>query len=299
MSYTNERKTDAHFFFWHSSCPLSNWSNHAFSWREQSFPNAEVALMWAKAKLFNDHVSIEKLENTSDPKEAKSIGRQVSNFNDQVWNQHRFNIMKSILLAKFSQNREARNYLLNLSNLQLVEASPYDKIWGIGLQANDDRVLNTSQWEGLNLLGQALTEVKTYLFKVIQFISSEVFITEDGQPMDLSRPYTEGKVSVVSIPHDLYWEYFGCYSSKDNNEGKLAERFPSLFKSESMANLTNSSWRYDDVRYELIKDLLSQWLYNYQSPRWNDDGEMVFLEVTAIEESERNQKPYVIMDDLS
>ena len=98
-----------------------------------------------------------------DKAQAKALGRQVAGFDEATWVEHRWPIVVDGSIAKFAANPELRDYLLVTSNRVLVEASPRDRIWGIGLSADSDNAQRPSQWRGLNLLGFALMEARTHL----------------------------------------------------------------------------------------------------------------------------------------
>lgn len=110
-----------------------------------------------------DRSSVGALASRGSPKLAKQIGRQVKNFQEQVWNDSRYQIVVGGNFAKFSQNPALAEFLLGTNDKLLVEASPVDKIWGIGLGAGDEAAQNPEKWRGLNLLGFALMEVRQRL----------------------------------------------------------------------------------------------------------------------------------------
>lgn len=166
-------KNDFLFFWGHQpskdgkigmSC-LSQWWTVEFQVDNLKFYSAEQYMMAEKAKLFNDMDIFKKILMSTSPKEVKQLGRQVKNFNEDVWKKERYKIVKKGNMAKFSQNVELKNYLLSTENKVLVEASPYDRIWGIGLDKKDQRVQNPLLWQGENLLGFALIEVRDILEK--------------------------------------------------------------------------------------------------------------------------------------
>jgi ribA/ribD-fused uncharacterized protein len=106
--------------------------------------------------------------NTNKPKDAKALGRKVEKYDEEDWNSIRLEVMKQGLRAEFSdQNPEYKQKLLDTGSKILVEASPYDKIWGIGMKAADAYKLSTSQWNKIlrerNLLGKALMEIREEL----------------------------------------------------------------------------------------------------------------------------------------
>ena len=120
-------------------------------------------MMYHKAKLFGDNQACERVLGASNPGEAKAIGREVIGFNQELWNEKRFEIVVNANLAKFSQNKELSQFLLSTGNRVLVEASPVDKIWGIGLSQDNPASGNPNTWKGMNLLGFALMEVRDQL----------------------------------------------------------------------------------------------------------------------------------------
>ena len=116
--------------------------------------------MLEKALLF-DKSRVSAIVNAKHPKEAKAQGRKVRNYNDQIWSEKRYDIMVNLLKEKF-RSHEMRQILLNTGDKTLVEGSPFDKIWGVGIADNDDRILNEANWRGQNLLGKALEEVRDF-----------------------------------------------------------------------------------------------------------------------------------------
>ena len=119
--------------------------------------------MAQKAWLFKDVEIFGKILNATDPKEIKALGREIKNFDPKIWNQHKFEIVVKGNLGKFAENPELKEFLLSTGNKILVEASPYDKIWGIGMKEGTPGIENHSNWKGENLLGFALMEVRDEL----------------------------------------------------------------------------------------------------------------------------------------
>ncbi|MBG9377951.1 NADAR family protein [Panacibacter sp. DH6] len=148
-----------------SSC-FSQWWASPFIIDNVKYNTAEHWMMAQKALLFNDHDNYSKIIIAKSPAEAKALGREVRNFDDVVWNEKRFDIVVKGSLYKFSQNEELKSFLLNTKDRVLVEASPVDRIWGIGLTADSNKAENPNQWNGLNLLGFALMEARDVLNKV-------------------------------------------------------------------------------------------------------------------------------------
>lgn len=124
---------------------------------------AEHHMMYQKAILFADEGSAKRLLSAKNPGEAKAIGREVSGFDQEIWNEHRFNIVVNANLSKFSSTPKLKEFLLSTGDRVLVEASPVDKIWGIGLAQDNPSCENPNSWKGENLLGFALMEVRDQL----------------------------------------------------------------------------------------------------------------------------------------
>ncbi|MCL2914524.1 NADAR family protein [Shewanella corallii] len=144
------------------SC-FSQWYESKFEDGGNEFMTAEHYMMYHKAKLFGDSKACEKVLAASKPGEAKAVGREVLGFEQDLWDEKRFEIVVNANLAKFSQNSALRAFLLNTGSRVLVEASPVDKIWGIGLAQDNPLSENPNTWKGLNLLGFALMEVRELL----------------------------------------------------------------------------------------------------------------------------------------
>ena len=142
---------------------LSQWWPAPFTSEGVTFGSAEHYMMWRKARLFGDAESAERIVRAGHPRQAKMLGRGVQDFEDQVWVAERFGIVVDASVAKFGQHDDLRAFLLGTGERVLVEASPTDRIWGIGLAATDDRSADPGQWRGLNLLGFALMQARAVL----------------------------------------------------------------------------------------------------------------------------------------
>ena len=137
---------------------FSNFYRSRFKYKGLIFDYSEIAFMWEKAMLFKDREVADKIMLAKYPKDAKYLGRQVRNYDDKIWSEKRYEIMVSVLKEKFNQNLYLKNKLRKTGNSTLVEASPYDKIWGVGVDYK--YALNPNNWIGQNLLGKALMEVR-------------------------------------------------------------------------------------------------------------------------------------------
>lgn len=108
---------------------------------------------------------IEKILAAKSPAEAKKLGRKVRNFDPKIWGENCFDIVCEGNYHKFSQHEDLKEFLLNTKDRVLVEASPVDNIWGIGMAQDHDHAENPRLWKGSNLLGFALMEVRNRLKK--------------------------------------------------------------------------------------------------------------------------------------
>lgn len=141
---------------------LSQWYDRPFTHEGVTFPTCEHWMMYQKALLFKDTKTAETILTAQTPNEVKKLGRQVANFIANRWDEHKYEIVKAGNFLKFTQHKDLAAYLCQnpAGDIQFVEASPYDTIWGIGLKANDSRAKDPSKWLGQNLLGKALTDVR-------------------------------------------------------------------------------------------------------------------------------------------
>jgi ribA/ribD-fused uncharacterized protein len=142
---------------------LSQWWPSAFTVDDVRFSTAEHYMMWRKALLFGDEETARLIVAASHPRQAKMLGRRVRGFDEQTWVEHRWSIVTQASVAKFGQRPELRDFLVGTGERILVEASPTDRIWGIGLAATDERTADPARWQGLNLLGFALMAAREQL----------------------------------------------------------------------------------------------------------------------------------------
>jgi len=160
-------------FFWgHRPLPdgsigpscCSQWFDAGFDVENIHYATAEHFMMAEKARTFGDKEALAQILSASTPEEVKKIGRRVKNFNADVWTKRSIEVVLQGNIAKFSQNRHLGEWLRVSGSHVLVEASPEDAIWGIGLHRDDPRANNPAIWPGKNLLGFAIMTVRDQLF---------------------------------------------------------------------------------------------------------------------------------------
>ena len=145
-------------FFWDGV--FSNWYQAYIIVDDFGYKCVEQYMMSEKAKLFNDLDSYEKIMLADHPREQKRLGRKVKGFDFEVWSKVARDIVYKGCYAKFTQHPTLKEKLIATKGTTLVEASPYDKIWGIGLDVYSPLILDRATWQGENWLGEVLTKVR-------------------------------------------------------------------------------------------------------------------------------------------
>lgn len=163
----NTYRSEDFLFFWRhtgsrESC-LSQWYPTPFTVDGICYNCAEQYMMAMKAAIFGDEKIREEIMASYDPMVIKKLGRRVGNFDPHVWDEKKHEVVRTANLAKFSQNQKLKDFLLGTGDRILVEASPYDRIWGIGLDADSPQATMPSRWPGENRLGFILMEVRDIL----------------------------------------------------------------------------------------------------------------------------------------
>lgn len=139
---------------------LSQWWDCRFTVDGVEYHTAEQYMMAMKAEMFGDKAVQAEIMAANHPKQYKDLGRKVSGFNQEIWDENCCDIVVKGNVAKFSQNEDLKAFLLNTNERILVEASPYDKIWGIGMSQDDPHCENPTLWNGMNALGFCLMEAR-------------------------------------------------------------------------------------------------------------------------------------------
>jgi len=158
----NMRSSNGKFYFYWAG-PFSQWQRSEFALDGQRFVTAEQAMMYAKAVHFGDLEIAAEILATTDPGRQKALGRRVRGFTEAAWDNVKRDIVYRIDVEKFLQNKGLRRKLFQTGECLLVEASPVDIIWGIGLEALVADETPEADWPGQNLLGQTLTRVRSEL----------------------------------------------------------------------------------------------------------------------------------------
>lgn len=162
-------------FFWHG--PFSQWTGSQFIINGVWYNRAEQYMMAQKAIMFGDDEMFQEIMRTGDPETQKVCGRNVKNFDLIKWNKYAKAIVHDGNMAKFTQNPKLLEFLIATEGTTLVEASPYDRIWGIGMDKNNPKAQNRETWNGFNWFGEILTLVREVIisspFKLIWNMRNE------------------------------------------------------------------------------------------------------------------------------
>jgi hypothetical protein len=159
------KQTHSFVYFWGKQDAFSNWHPSEFTYLGILFSHVEMFMMYSKAMLFGDAETAKQILATPDPKSCKDLGRSVKGFVEETWGKKCQQIVEIGCREKFLQNPSLLEQLLNTDGRLLVEASPYDRIWGIGLSADNPRASTPSTWQGRNLLGHILTKIRDQLLE--------------------------------------------------------------------------------------------------------------------------------------
>lgn len=162
--------TDTMALFWGNADVFSNWHHDKkrpvqFTVEGIGYNCSEQYMMRMKAVLFGDLVAEAKIMATMDPRRQKELGREVQGYVDSVWKANARDLMLPGIIAKFEQNPDFLKVLLDprIAGKLIVEASPYDKLWGVGLAEDDPRINDQATWQGTNWLGDVLMRARDRL----------------------------------------------------------------------------------------------------------------------------------------
>jgi len=150
--------TDKYVLFWNG--PFSQWYPSRFEIGGVEYGCCEQYMMAQKAIMFGDMESHKMIMSTDRPEDQKAFGRGVRGFDRQRWEESCRQIVFDANYAKFTQNKDLLERLMETGSLEIAEASPVDPIWGIGLHETDPDAADKSKWKGTNWLGEALMKVR-------------------------------------------------------------------------------------------------------------------------------------------
>ncbi len=150
-------------FFFGKSCPFSNFHPASFSLDGNRFNCAEQFIQLSKARLFKDEKTADLILKSKHPEEQKQLGRQVVNFDPQIWKEAAKKLIVRGLAQKFDENPDLRQYLKDTGDKQLVECSAYDTLFGIGMNLQNKLKNDSQKWEGQNIQGEMLQEIRGQL----------------------------------------------------------------------------------------------------------------------------------------
>jgi ribA/ribD-fused uncharacterized protein len=156
-----EKETEKYIFFWNGI--FSQWYQSEMVIDGITYNCCEQYMMHQKALTFNDHEIAEKVMKAKLPNDQKSLGRQVKGFNKDLWDRVCVGIVYKGNYAKFTQSKKLKDLLLETGEKIIVEASPYDQIWGIGMGCEEDGIEDPVNWKGLNLLGWSIMLVRNQI----------------------------------------------------------------------------------------------------------------------------------------
>lgn len=153
-------KKEEFTFFWKDKSPFSQWNHNGFEIDGIRFPTAEYYMMYMKADLFGDEDVKKQVLEAKHSRDVKALGRKVNGFDKDLWEDNCKKFVYDANVAKFTQNKECYDALMETEGTELCEASPYDSIWGCGLNEEEARKIPKSEWPGTNWLGEILTRVR-------------------------------------------------------------------------------------------------------------------------------------------
>lgn len=244
------KETKTHIYFWGGI--YSQWYNSQFEFKREDgqvakVGRAEAYMMYQKAILFNAPNIAKKILETNDPKKQKALGqdRKEIRFNQEVWDKNKFDIVVKGNLLKFSQNEKLKKQLLDTGDKVLVEGSPYDKIWGVGLKWDDPKILDEKNWKGENLLGKALMKVRDILRtqngdKLKEFFNKPA-ISKEEYEKEINKE-TSNSVDFNEVFDEL---------EQDRESGKLKEQITSENFGEKLLESANEALEHVKGEKEL------------------------------------------------
>ncbi|WP_444916333.1 NADAR family protein [Microbulbifer sp. JMSA003] len=162
------RETEKYYFFWKHQ--FGQWTKRDITDPDGvKFNCCEQYMMYKKAILFGDLKTSERILVETDPEIQQRLGRNVVGYNSSVWNLHKIGIVWYGNYLKFTQHIDLAERLIDTGDKTLVEASPYDLVWGVGWSSDSVEILDEANWRGQNLLGKVLMSVRSSIRLVLEF----------------------------------------------------------------------------------------------------------------------------------
>eukprot|EP00903_Cladosiphon_okamuranus_P012320 g11552.t1 len=192
------RVTDTMVLFWTPPCVFTQWEPASFKVDGVEYCCAEQYMMACKANVFGDNGTWGDIMRTNDPAQQKRLGREVAGYNHDVWSQYKVQFVLTGNYSKFTQNPDMCDQLLATGDKMLAEASPHDKVWGIGMDAFDPDVERPERWRGQNLLGKVLMYVRTKIRWERPDLAARPQVQEAAAAMEAEHGITPSRASSVS-----------------------------------------------------------------------------------------------------
>jgi hypothetical protein len=205
-------------------------------------------MMAEKARLFNDQETLVKIMAAKHPREQKDLGREVKNFNEDIWNVQAKKIVFKGNYVKFIQHKTLQSLLIATEGTTLVEASPYDTIWGIGLSENDPKALDRATWLGTNWLGEVLTQVRDNILGTNKLLDQHQINTDKNHLDAIAR-----------------LETLEQYLGETNALSKKLHEDTTAFYNEDLNNLYPEEVLRLNKALNILKDILIK-LNKYSEP---------------------------------
>jgi ribA/ribD-fused uncharacterized protein len=250
--------------FWRETEPLgfcSNWHPTGFDFRGTHFATGEHRMMWQKACLMGDAGKAAQIPSAPTPRKAKELGGEVKPYDGALWDAVREQLVYYGVREKFLANDLERNLLLSTGSALLAEASPYDKVWGVGMTADDPRFSNPAKWEGENLLGRACMRARADIRQLVAFdrlddvrhgraqldpdIARMTLLQLSRMPAARAAVYCYATIVSHAVPHA--YPTTGAYLKKEHDA--TVEGVTQSLQLNMGAGLPVAGW------YELVREL--------------------------------------------
>ncbi len=253
----NESTSRSYHFFW--SGPFSQWKRSTFTLDGNTFNTAEQAMMYGKARLFGDDEIAAQILATSDARRQKALGRKVKGFDEKVWDAHKEEIVARASMEKYRQSKSLRRALFATGDALLVEASPKDLIWGIGLDEKTAAVTPEADWPGQNLLGKILTRTRDALRKEFGEDAPGPAATAPAKPTPKRSPSLIDAASLERRTGSIYPEPFaamvkGRSSLRLGAAGGLTQFGVNLVTLEPGAMSSLRHWHQNEDEFVMVTD---------------------------------------------